>query len=94
MLEVKRTMPFIQKHLTKIQLKLQKFTFNIKHDSERFYAYVRSKQKVHNYVGPLEGSDGNIITEGFLMAENLMSTLVRCLPVPETKFAGRELDYL
>ena len=35
------------------------------------YAYVRSKQKVHDKVGPLEGSDGNIITEGFLMAENL-----------------------
>ena len=35
------------------------------------YAYVRSKQKVQDKVGPLEDSDGNIITEGFLMAENL-----------------------
>ena len=34
------------------------------------YAYVRSKQKVQDKVGPLEGSDENII-EGFLMAENL-----------------------
>ena len=34
-------------------------------------AYVRSKQKVQDKVGPLEGSDGNIITEGFLMVENL-----------------------
>ena len=39
--------------------------------SRVFYAYVRSKQKVQDKVGPLEGSDGNIITEGFLMAENL-----------------------
>ena len=49
----------------------QKLAFNIKHDSKSFYAYVRSKQKVQDKVGPLEDSDGNIITEGFLMAENL-----------------------
>ena len=36
-----------------------------------FYAYVRSKQKIQDKVGPLEGSDGNIITYGCLMAENL-----------------------
>ena len=35
------------------------------------YAYVQSKQKVQDKVSPLEGSDGNIITEGFLMAEKL-----------------------
>ena len=63
---------------------------------------VRSKQKVQDKVGPLEGSDGNIITEGFLMAENLneyfSSVFTRedtsALPVPETKFEGRESDYL
>ena len=49
----------------------QKLAFNIKHDSKSFYTYIRSKQKVQDKVGPLEGSDGNIITEGFLMAENL-----------------------
>ena len=43
----------------------QKLAFNIKHDSKSFYAYVRSKQKVQDKVGPLEDSDGNIITEGF-----------------------------
>ena len=109
-MEVKKTMPFIKKHLTKLQLKLEiqreamkkKFAFNIKHDSKSFYAYVRSKQKVQDKVGPLEGSDGNIITEGFLMAENLNEyfSLVftredsSALPVPETKFEGRESDYL
>ena len=46
----------------------QKFAFNIKHDGKSFYAYVRSKQKVHGKVGPLEDSDGNMITEEFLMA--------------------------
>ena len=49
----------------------QKLAFNIKHDSKSFYAYVRSKQKIQDKVGPLEDSDRNIITEGFLMAENL-----------------------
>ena len=48
-----------------------KFTFNIKHDSKSLHAYVRSKQKVQDKVGTIEGSDGNIITEGFLMAKNL-----------------------
>ena len=58
----------------------QKIAFNIKLDTKSFYAYVRSKQKVQDKVGPLEGSDGNIITEGFLMTENLSESLVRCLP--------------
>ena len=75
---------------------------NIKHDSKSCYAYVRSKQKVQDKVGPLEGSDGNIITDGFLMAENLneyfSSVLTRediiVLPVPNIKFEGTESDYL
>ena len=80
----------------------QKIAFNIKYDSESFYAYVRSKQKVQDKVGPLECSDGNIITEGFLMAENLNEYFssvftredISILPVLETKFEGREFDYL
>ena len=80
----------------------QKLAFNIKHDSKSFYAYVRSKQKVQHKVGPLEGSDGNITTEGFLMAENLNEYFssvftreyISALPVPETTFEGRESDYL
>ena len=71
----------------------QKIAFNIKHDSKSFYAYVRSKQKVQDKVGPLEGSDGNIITQGFLMAENLNEYFssvftredISILPVLETK---------
>ena len=63
---------------------------------------VRSKQNVQDKVGSLEDSDGNIITEGFLMAENLNEYFssvftredISALPVPETKFEGRESDYL
>ena len=80
----------------------QKIAFNIKHDSTSLYAYVRSKQKVQDKVGPLEGSDENIITEGFLMAENLNEYFssvftredISILPVLETKFEGREFYYL
>ena len=107
---MKKTIAFIKKHLNKLQLKLEiqreatnkTIAFNIKHDSKSFYAYVRSKQKVQDKVGPLEGSDGNIITEGFLMAENLNEYFssvftredISILPVLETKFEGREFDYL
>ena len=71
---------------------------NIKSDSKSFYAYVRSKQNVRNKVGPLKDNAGNIITQGFLMAEELnmhfSSVFTRentsSLPVPETKFNGSE----
>ena len=48
-----------------------KIAFNIKHDSKILYAYIRVKQNSHVQVSPLECNDGNIITEGFLMAEHL-----------------------
>ena len=46
-----------------------KFVQNIKSDSKSFYAYVRSKQNVRDNIGPLEDNAGNIITQGFVMAE-------------------------
>ena len=51
----------------------QKLACNIKNDSKSFYAYryVRSKQNIQDKVGPLEDSAGNIISQGFLMAEDL-----------------------
>ena len=49
----------------------QKLACNIKNDSKSFYAYVRSKQNVQDKVGPLEDSAGNIISQGFLLAEDL-----------------------
>ncbi len=51
-----------------------KLAQNIKSDSQSFYAYVRSKQNVRDKVGPLKDNVGNIniiITQGFLMAEEL-----------------------
>ena len=48
-----------------------KLAQNIKSDSKSFYAYVRSKQNVRDKVGPLVENAGNIITQGFLMAEEL-----------------------
>ena len=75
-----------------------KLAQNIKSDSKSFYAYVRSKQNVRDKVGPLDDNAGNIITQGFLMAEELnmhfSSVFTRedtsLLPVPETKFNGSE----
>ena len=46
-----------------------KLAQHIKSDSKSFYAYVRSKQNVRDKVGPLEDNAGDIITWGFLMAE-------------------------
>ena len=79
-----------------------KLAQNIKSDSKSFYAYVRSKQNVRDKVGPMEDNSGNIITQGFLMAEELnmhfSSVFTRedisSLPVPETKFKGSEGERL
>ena len=49
----------------------QKLACNIKNDNKSCYAYVRSKQNVQDKVAPLEDSAGNIISQGFLMAEYL-----------------------
>ena len=75
-----------------------KLSQNIKSDSKSFYAYVRNKQNVRDKVGPLEDNAGNIITQGFLMAEELnihfSSVFTRedtcSLPVPEITFNGSE----
>ena len=79
-----------------------KLAQNIKSDSKSFYAYVRTKQNVRDKVGPLEDNAGNIITQGFLMAEELnmhfSSVFTRedtsSIPVPETKFKGSEGERL
>ena len=49
----------------------KKLPGNIKNYCKSFYAYVRSKQKVRDKVGPLENNSGNIISDGFQMAEVL-----------------------
>ena len=73
-----------------------KLAQHIKSDSKSFYACVRSKQHVRDKVGPLEDNAGNIITQGFLMPEELnmhfSSVFTRedtsSIPEPETKFKG------
>ena len=72
----------------------QKLAGNKKNDSKSFYAYVRSKQKVRDKVGPLENKSKNIISDGFQMAEVLNEYFssvfttedISSLPVPFTKF--------
>ena len=80
----------------------QKLACNIKNDSKSFYAYVRSKQNVQDEVGPLEDSAGNIISQGFLMAEDLNGYFssvftkedISSLPVADAKFQGAKSYYL
>ena len=75
---------------------------NIKNDSKIFYAYVRSKQKVRDKVGPLENNRRNIISDGFQMAEVLNEYFssvfttedISSLPVPFTKFEGNKSEHL
>ena len=75
---------------------------NIKNDSKSFYAYVRSKQNVRDKVGPLENNRGNIISDGFQMAEVLNEYFssvfttedISSLPVPFTKFEGNKSEHL
>ena len=75
---------------------------NNKNDSKSFYAYVRSKQKVQDKVGPLENDSGNIISDGFQMAEVLNEYFssvfttedISTLPVPFTKFEGSKSEHL
>ena len=56
----------VRKSKRSFELKLAQ---NIKPDSKSFYAYVTSKQNVRDKVGTLEDNAGDIITQGFLMAE-------------------------
>ena len=72
----------------------QKLACNIKID--------RSKQNVQDKVGPLEDSAGNIISQEFLMAEDLNSYFssvftkedISSLPVADAKFQEAKSDYL
>ena len=80
----------------------KKLSGNIKNYSKSFYAYVRSKQKVRDKVGSLEHNSGNIISDGFQMAEVLNEYFrsicttedISSLPVPFTKFKGNKSEHL
>ena len=78
----------------------QKLVRNITNYSKSFYAYVRSKQNKQDKVGPVEDSAGNIISQGFLMAENLngyfssVCTKEDISSLPVAKFQEAKSDYL
>ena len=80
----------------------KKLARNIKNYSKSFYGYVRSKQKVRDKVRPLENNRGNIISDGFQMAEVLNEYFssvfttedISSLPVPFTKFEGNTSEHL
>ena len=104
-----KTMQITNRHLMQLQLKLdnpkeamsKKLACNIKHYNKSLCAYIRSKQNVQDKVGP-EDSAGNIISQGFLMAEDLNGYFssvftredISSLPVPDTKFQEAKSDYL
>ena len=79
-----------------------KLVCNIKNYSKNFYAYVRSKQNVQDKVGSLEDIAGNIISQGFLMAEDLNGYFssvfteedISSLPVVDAKFLEAKSEYL
>ena len=79
----------------------KKLAGNINNDSKNLYAYVRSKQKVRDKVGPLENSR-NIISDGFQMAEVLNEYFssvfttenISSLLVQFTKFEGNKSEHL
>ena len=80
----------------------KKLAGNKKNDSKSCHAYVRSKQKVRDKVRPLENNRGNIISDGFQMAEVLNEYFssvfttedISSLPVPFTKFEGSKSEHL
>ena len=80
----------------------QKLACNIKNYSKTFYAYVSSKQNVRDKVGSLEDSAGNIISQGFLMAEDLNGYFssvftredINSLSGPDAKFQEAKYEYL
>ena len=48
-----------------------KLAANIREDNKHFFAYIISKQKVKDRVGPLKDIDGNVITKSADIAESL-----------------------
>ncbi|XP_041483858.1 uncharacterized protein LOC121430607 [Lytechinus variegatus] len=68
---------------------------NIKEDTKSFYAYVRTKQKVKDSVGPLKNEAGETINPGVDTANALNNYFITVFadekeeaPIPETIFQG------
>ena len=79
----------------------QKLACNIKNDSKSFM-HMSGVNKVQDKVGPLVDSAGKIISQVFLMVEDinvyfssvLMREDISSLPVPDAKFQEAKSDYL
>ena len=79
----------------------QKLACNIKNDTSVFM-HMSGVNKTKDKVGSLEDSAGNIISQGFLMAEDLNGYFssvftkedISSLPVADAKFQGAKSDYL
>ena len=75
----------------------KKLTDNIKNDSKSFYAYVRSKQKRKDLVGPLKNELGEVVENDEEVAEmlnNYFCTVfteedIENIPEPVNMFKGK-----
>ena len=64
--------------------------------------FIHVRKNVRDKVRPLEDSAGNIISKGFLMAEDLNNYFssvftredINSLPVPDAKFQEAKFNYL
>ncbi len=76
-----------------------KLADNIKRDSKSFYAYIRSKQRCKERVGPLKDSTGNVLTDDKLTADLLNEYFVSVftkedlsdIPEPEKVFVSSSI---
>ena len=75
----------------------RKLAQNIKDDSKSFYAYVRSKQKIKDAVGPLKTETGETIPPGQQTADTLNNFFASVfteerddVPTPDPMFTGPE----
>jgi len=74
----------------------QKIAKNVKNDNKSFFAYVRSKQRTVQKVGPLKNSSGTIVTQDLDAAQllnNYFSTVftkedIQNIPEPVVIFKG------
>ena len=67
-----------------------KLAANIKKDSKSFFAYIKSKQKVKDRVGPLKDIDWNVITRIVDIAESLNNYFSSVFTLEET---GKQIDH-
>ena len=63
----------------------QKLATNIKQDSKSFFAYIISKQRVKDSIGPLKGNNGAVISNNKEMSESLNEYFSTVFTLEETE---------